>query len=225
MNTTDDKSKIDADEADGGETGVNRIAEDKGLLPVILAFLVGLGIALAVGWVVYPALLYSEKEQPVQFNHELHMLEVPDDCASCHFFREDGTFAGVPTLNECIGCHESAIGETEEELKFVEEYVEKGREVPWLIYSRQPDCVFFSHAAHVTKAGMSCEECHGPIGQSTSLKPYQQNRITGYSRDIWGTDLTGLFKQHPWDSMKMDDCAKCHEKETGSKGACFQCHK
>jgi hypothetical protein len=25
--------------------------------------------------------------------------------------------------------------------------------------------------------------------------------------------------------MKMNDCAKCHLEETGSKGACFQCHK
>ncbi len=225
MNTIDDKSKHVADEADGGKTNVKEIAGDKGLLAVILSFLVGLAIALAIGWVVYPALLYSEKEQPVQFNHDLHMYEVSDGCESCHYFREDGTFSGVPTLDDCVGCHEYAIGESEEELKFVEEYVEQGREVPWLVYSRQPDCVFFSHAAHVIKAEMSCEECHGPVGQSTSLKTYQENRITGYSRDIWGHDLTGIFKQHPWDSMKMDDCAKCHKEETGSKGACFQCHK
>ncbi len=201
------------------------LAEDKGLLAVILSFLVGLVISLAIGWVVYPALLYSEQEQPVQFDHDLHMYEVSDGCESCHFFREDGTFAGVPTLAQCMDCHDSALGDTEEELKFVEEYVEQEKEVPWLIYSKQPDCVFFSHAAHVKKAGMSCEECHGPVGTSTSLKTYQENRITGYSRDIWGEDLTGVFKKHSWDSMKMDDCARCHKRETGSKGACFQCHK
>ena len=222
MNTTDDKSKH---VSDGGETGVNTLAEDKGLLAVILSFLVGLVISLVIGWVVYPALLYSEQEQPIQFDHDLHMYEVMDGCESCHFFREDGTFAGVPTLEQCIDCHQYPIGDSEAELKFVEEYVEQNREVPWLIYSKQPDCVFFSHAAHVIKAGMSCEACHGPVGKSTSLKPYQENRITGYSRDIWGQDLTGIFKKHPWDSMKMDDCARCHEKETGSKGACFQCHK
>jgi hypothetical protein len=225
MNTTDNKPKSDAGDIGGAETGVDKVAEDKGLLAVILAFMTGLGIALAVGWVVYPALLYSEQEQPVQFNHELHMAEAPDGCESCHFFREDGTFSGVPGLAQCRDCHESAIGESEEELTFVEEYMEKDREVPWLIYSRQPDCVFFSHAAHVLKAGMTCEECHGSVGESTSLKTYQENRITGYSRDIWGEDLTGIFRENPWDSMKMDDCARCHEKETGSKGACFQCHK
>jgi hypothetical protein len=25
--------------------------------------------------------------------------------------------------------------------------------------------------------------------------------------------------------MKMNDCARCHQAETGHKGACFQCHK
>ena len=223
MSATDDKSKHV--EADGNAAVGTKLAEDKGLLAVILSFLVGLVIALAIGWVVYPTLLYSEKEPPVQFNHELHNYEVSNGCESCHYFREDGTFSGVPTLNDCIDCHEYPIGDSEEEMKFVEEYMEKGQEVPWLVYSRQPDCVFFSHAAHVIKAGMSCEECHGPIGTSTSLKTYQENRITGYSRDIWGDDLTGIFKKNPWDSMKMDDCAKCHKKETGSKGACFQCHK
>ena len=107
---------------------------------------------------------------------------------------------------------------------FITEYVEKEKEVPWLIYSEQPDCVFFSHAAHVVKAGMDCRTCHGEIGESTTTRTYEENRITGYSRDIWGKNIWGI-KKNSWDRMKMDDCAGCHEKETGSKGACFQCHK
>ena len=201
-------------------------SQDEGGLAIILASIVGLVAMLIVGWVIFPQLLYSTQEQPVQFDHELHVAEV-GDCEGCHYFREDGTFSGVPTLNECIECHEYPMGDSEEELKFVDEYVAENKEVPWLVYSRQPDNVFFSHAAHVIKAGMDCLVCHGPIEESTSLKPYQENRVTGYSRDIWGEDLTGLsfLKKHPWDSMKMDDCARCHEKEMGNKGDCFQCHK
>ena len=56
--------------------------------------------------------------------------------------------------------------------------------MPWLVYARQPDCVFFSHAAHIYGAEMECRTCHGDIGTSESLKPYEENRITGYSRDI-----------------------------------------
>ncbi len=209
------------------EHGAQDLSQDRGLLAVILAFLVGLVVMLIVGWVIFPELLYSEKEQPVQFNHELHMYEVYNGCESCHYFREDGTFSGVPTLNECIDCHEYPIGNTEAELNFVDNYVAQGKEVPWLIYSRQPDCVFFSHAAHVVKAEMACKTCHGPIETSTSLKPYEENRLTGYSRDIWGKELTGIsfFKDHVWQSMKMDDCARCHKEQMGSQGECFQCHK
>ncbi len=187
----------------------------------ILFFVVGFAASLIVGWVAFPKLLYSQKSQPIDFNHELHMGEVEEGCESCHFYREDGSFAGVPTLAQCTDCHEEAIGEEPDELKFVEEYVANGKEVPWLIYARQPDCVFFSHAAHKE---MDCVTCHGHIGESTSLKVYEENRLTGYSRDIWGQNIGG-FKKNSWDSMKMNDCAECHEKEMGSKGPCFQCHK
>jgi hypothetical protein len=91
--------------------------------------------------------------------------------------------------------------------------------------------VFFSHAAHVIKGEMDCVTCHGHIGESDSLRPYQENRISGYSRDIWGHDISGLFRRNPWDSMKMNDCANCHRQENVNqasvqtrRGGCFVCH-
>ena len=198
---------------------------------LFLSFIVGLALSMVVGWAVFPKVLYSKKSQPVDFSHKLHLAEVDNGCESCHFFREDGTFSGAPKLEQCIGCHEEVLGESENEAVFVEQYVAKEREVPWLVYARQPDCVFFSHAAHVYGAKLACETCHGNIGESDTLKPYEQNRITGYSRDIWGHSISG-FKHNTWDRMKMDDCAECHETagihdssvQTG-RDACFVCHK
>jgi hypothetical protein len=60
---------------------------------------------------------------------------------------------------------------------------------------------------------MDCVTCHGHIGESESLKVYEENRITGYSRDIWGKSIGG-FKKNTWDRMKMDDCAECHRENT-----------
>ena len=197
---------------------------------VILFFILGLIVSLIVGWVIFPQVLYSQKKQPVDFNHVLHNDEVEDGCESCHFFRDDGTFSGVPKLSQCIDCHEEVNGEDPEEEKFVNEYVAKDREVSWLIYSRQPSNVFFSHAAHVKMAQMDCVTCHGNIGESENLKVYEENRISGYSRDIWGKNIAG-FKRNPWDRMKMDDCSECHQKENVNqnsvqtrKGGCFVCH-
>ncbi len=185
---------------------------------LLLFFLVGLIASLLVGWVAFPKLLYSEKKQPIDFNHVLHVETVDEGCESCHFLREDGSFSGVPKLAQCTECHEEAQGEDPEEIKFVTQYVEKGREVPWLVYSRQPNCVFFSHAAHVQIAKMDCVTCHGPVGASTHSRIYEENRITGISRDIWGKNIAGI-KRNSWDRMKMDDCAECHAKEAGGEAA------
>ena len=199
--------------------------------PIILFFIIGFAASLVLGWGIFPKLLYSQKHQPIDFNHVLHVEEVDDGCESCHYFREDGSFSGIPDLASCMECHEDVIGVSEEEEKFVAQYVVPEREVPWLVYSRQPDCVYFSHAAHVIAGKMECVECHGHIGESENSRVYEENRISGYSRDIWGQNMAGLAK-HPWERMKMNDCSKCHVKENvnqGSvqtqKGGCFVCHK
>jgi hypothetical protein len=183
--------------------------------PIFLFFIFGLAASLIVGWVIFPKLLYSRKKQPINYNHVLHLEEVEDSCDSCHFFREDGSFSGVPRLVLCVDCHEEVQGETPDEAKFVEEYMAKGIEVPWLVYSRQPDHVFFSHAAHVKLVEIDCAECHGSISESEKSRVYEVNRITGYSRDIWGKNIAG-FKRNTWDRMKMDDCADCHAKMIGT---------
>ncbi|WP_319524265.1 menaquinone reductase multiheme cytochrome c subunit QrcA [uncultured Desulfosarcina sp.] len=199
---------------------------------IILFFIIGFAASMVLGWVIFPKLLYSEKQQPFSFNHALHVGEVDEGCESCHFFRDDGSFSGIPKLAQCTDCHEEPMGETEDEAIFVEQYVAMEREVPWLVYSRQPDCVFFSHAAHVMGAKMDCVTCHGHIGESTESRPYEYNLITRYSRDIWGKNIAGM-KKNSWDRMKMDDCAQCH-KEAGlthtssvqtGRDACFVCHK
>jgi hypothetical protein len=211
------------------ETGSPDPSSDAGGT-ITLFFILGLVASLVLGWVIFPQLLYSKKQQPVEFNHALHNELVEDSCESCHFFREDGTYSGVPKLAQCIDCHEEVNGEDPEEEKFVTQYVAKGREVPWLVYARQPDCVFFSHIAHVKLGQMECVTCHGNIGESERLKVYEENRITGYSRDIWGKNIAGI-KWNTWDRMKMDDCAECHQRENvnqgsvqSGRGGCFVCH-
>ena len=198
--------------------------------PIILFFILGLAASLIVGWVVFPKLLYSQKNQPIEFNHALHNELVEDGCESCHFFREDGSYHGVPKLDQCIECHEEVNGEDPEEARFVNEFVANNREVPWLIYSRQPQNVFFSHAAHVKMGEIDCVVCHGHIGESESLPIYKENRISGYSIDIWGRRISGI-KRNTWDRMKMDDCADCHSREGVNqnsvqthRGGCFVCH-
>lgn len=171
---------------------------------------------LAAGWVGFPRVIYKASPQPVDFNHKIHADKAGQKCDDCHAFRDDGTFAGIPTLDKCSGCHAAPMGTTAAEKNFVDRYVTPNREPEWMAYARQPENVFFSHITHVKRANLKCERCHGDHGQTDTLRPYQQDRISGYSRDIWGPG-----KER---GMKMDDCVACH-RENGLANSCLDCHK
>ena len=113
MSSSDNDTKEIAENA-GGETAVASLVdngkkkEEKGSSgPIFLFFLVGVFASLIVGWVIFPKLLYSQKKQPIDFNHQLHMDRPDDGCQSCRFYRDDGSYAGVPTLAQCTDCHEA----------------------------------------------------------------------------------------------------------------------
>ncbi len=172
-----------------------------GVLPFLLGFLA----SVVVLWVVFPQLLFSEKEQPVQFSHKLHVEDQGMECDSCHVYRDDGSYAGMPSNEQCTDCHEEVMGEDPAEEKFVTEYVQQEKEVPWLNYQYQPDNVYFSHMAH---DGMDCTECHPDVANAEKAPLYYENRITGYSKQ----------------TMKMWQCERCHA-ESGVSNACYVCHK
>ncbi len=167
-------------------------------------FVLGFIGAMVVGWVVFPNLLFSQKAQPINFSHVAHQ---DNDCESCHKFRPDGTYTGIPKLENCKECHESAQGSSEAERILVEEYVAKDKELPWKVYAWQPDNVFFSHAPHKGK-GLECVRCHRDVSKEEKLPPYKENRITGYSIS----------------TMTMTECEKCHA-EKGVSNNCEMCHK
>ena len=181
--------------------------QGSGLIGWIL-FVLSFAGALFVGWIIFPQLLYSTKDQPINYNHAIHQEEAGMLCEDCHSFREDGTYAGKPTLARCAECHVEPMGESETEAKLVSEYVEPEKEIPWVSYSRQPDNVFFSHGAHVTMAEMACTDCHRDVKEETAAPPVKINRLTGYPSGI----------------MKMYVCEDCHAQQNVSN-SCDVCHK
>jgi hypothetical protein len=191
----------------------------------IVVFFIGLIVALAVGWLGLPLIMFSGQEQPIRFDHKLHVEDQSMSCSDCHSMRADGTYAGLPTVESCETCHAEVIGSDPDEARFVAEYVQTGREVPWLVYQKQPDNVFFSHAAHSLENCATCHEayekendvcvsCHPNVATSDSNPVYRENRLTGYS------SMT----------MKMSECESCHAvhmqtEQTAASNACFVCHK
>ncbi len=192
----------------------------------VFVFILGMISMLALGWIAFPRALYREASQPLQFNHKLHTGDkVGAKCADCHSLSADGRFSGTPGVAGCGGCHPEPVTQSAEEKKLVEQYVKPNREIPWLIYARQPENVCFSHAIHTVRARLTCEQCHGDHGRTERLRVYQENRISGYSRDIWGDTIARLPLERPGHpAMKMDDCMGCH-REKNVEAACLGCHK
>ena len=184
----------------------------------------GLAVALFAGWLVFPRVLYTQKHQPLDFLHKTHAEKSGvADCTECHTIREDGTFAGLPPMEKCAGCHSDRIGDSKAEATLVNAYIKTGHETPWLVHSRQPANVWFSHAIHVKRGGLACTACHSNYGESDQVRVYQVNRISGYSRDIWGHSISRL-RRAPHEGMKMSDCEDCHSRHNVEVG-CLGCHE
>ena len=126
----------------------------------------------------------------------------------------DGEMRGLPS---------ERIGQSKAEATLVDNFIKPGNETPWLVYARQPANVWFSHAIHVKRAGLACVECHSTYGESDQVKVYQVNRISGYSRDIWGHSMSRL-RRAPHEGMKMSDCEDCHRRRNVEVG-CLGCHE
>ena len=93
-------------------------------IPVVIV--IGLAIALGAQQVVY-----KQKSQPIDFSHALHAGKRQISCVFCHTGVKHGTNAGVPSVQDCMQCHQVITPETEgiqkkEEIqKLTKEYWEK----------------------------------------------------------------------------------------------------
>jgi hypothetical protein len=169
-------------------------------------FLAGVLVALGAGWAGFPRAIYKGRPQPVDFSHKIHAEKAGTKCEDCHALRDDGSFAGIPALEKCSGCHSAPMGSTPAEKACIDRYVTPAREPQWLSYARQPENVWFSHAAHRSKA--KCAECHGDVGGSEKLPPVREDRISGYTSQ----------------TMRMDACIDCHRRNRVTD-SCLECHQ
>jgi hypothetical protein len=189
-----------------------------------LAAGLGFAVALLCGWVAFPRALYVQRQQPLEFRHKTHAEKSGiTQCNDCHALRDDGVFAGLPAAATCAACHAERMGTSKDEAILVDKYIKPGQETPWLVYSRQPANAWFSHAIHVRRAALACAECHAAYGESDTARIYELNRISGYSRDIWGHSMSRLGRA-PGDGMKMGDCEDCHRRHKVEVG-CLGCHE
>ena len=159
--------------------------------------LVGLAV---VGLVISGFSLWTRPvEQPIAFNHRLHVEELGSDCTDCHLYAQSGVRATIPNIELCGDCHEEAQTESAEEARLVE-YIQAAEPVPWQKIYSVPDHVYFSHRRHTMLGEIACETCHGEM----------RNLETPMTRPAVAVD--------------MDFCMDCHYA-TDTSNDCLLCHR
>jgi hypothetical protein len=161
-------------------------------------FLVGLAAGFLLLLLFINLGLGSKTEQPIPFNHKKH-LEQGLECDSCHRYFKTQTFAGMPDIATCLQCHQEAVTKSPEEEK-IRQFARKGEEIPWKHVYKEPDYVFYSHRRHAILGKISCQTCHGNIGNSE--RP----------------------PSRPYAAMTMRWCMACHTQRKVTND-CIACHE
>ena len=139
--------------------------------------------------------------QPVEFDHRHHVRDDGIDCVYCHDSVETEAFAGIPSVERCMGCH-SQVWPDSPALAPLRESWRTGVPLRWKRVSSVPSYVYFHHGVHV-QAGVSCHKCHGAV-----------------------EDMPRVVRKH---NLTMDFCLDCHRQRQGSRAitrltTCSACH-
>ncbi len=145
---------------------------------------------------------YRPLSQPFAFNHDVHVHnpKQPVECTGCHRGVETTFHATLPTIEVCSSCHLEPKGETEKERRFIAEYVDQEKPIPWKRLFVLPDHAFFSHRLHVVRGEIECQTCHGAMDKRES-PPSRPLRV-----------------------LTMSTCVDCHEERRVNTD-CNTCHR
>jgi hypothetical protein len=163
--------------------------------------LVSLVLLLVVTLPIFFWLKFSHSKpvvpQAIAFPHKAHVANQME-CVFCHAGVEISEQAGLPSVMQCMICHQSTLT-GKPEIQKLANFAERGEEVPWTrVYTFDKSAmVRFSHKRHV-KAGVECSVCHGNVAEATALR-----------REIHWT---------------MGKCIDCHRSKQASAD-CLVCHK
>ena len=163
-----------------------------------------IAIALLVGAAYWRTNRASEasaaSDQPIPFSHRVH-AQAGVQCLFCHSSALRSDVAGIPSVQKCMGCHQT-IAADREPVKVLADYWQRQEPIHWQPVNTMPDFVFFSHQPHLG-AGVSCETCHGNVGQMDVARQ-QTNMDMGWCLDCHS-------KQPKEKTDRLADCLLCHK--------------
>jgi cytochrome c7-like protein/class III cytochrome C family protein len=183
---------------------------------VLLAVLVFFAVS---SWSRQPAIA-KPSVQPINFPHSVHVQQYKIDCQYCHADARRSEYAGLPSVERCMGCHKIA-GAALPEIKKLAEFSAKQQAIPWVRVYKLPEFTHFPHKAHI-RAELQCQTCHGPVETMTTA-----SARTGPTLVNDMLNLTGLRPAPP--PLSMGWCVDCHRQQNAARGMrapldCVVCH-
>lgn len=137
-----------------------------------LGVLIGIGIiAFLISGPIYARVIFPDPVpvQPIAFSHNTHASKFQIPCLFCHNYVTESTVSGIPSMEQCIGCHEAlSTVEDHHDVRKILSLWEKDKSVRWVKVYDLPDFVYFAHDRHLL-AGVSCEDCHGDVSSMEAV--------------------------------------------------------
>jgi mono/diheme cytochrome c family protein len=159
--------------------------------------------------------------QPIFFSHLVHAGSFQIGCQYCHADARRSSYAGLPSVERCMGCHKIVGAQDNPEIKKIHEYWRRGQSIPWVNVFKVPEFTYFPHKPHV-RADVACQTCHGPIERMRVVGAETGPRLAN--------DLQNLVGLHPPPRpLSMGWCIECHRRENAARGLrapldCVTCH-
>jgi len=148
---------------------------------------------------------FQEVQNMIEFNHSRHVA-AGVQCLFCHPNALNGQVAGIPSVQKCMGCHQSVQVTTEEGQARVDLLVaawEAGQPLVWPSIVDLPDFVYFAHRPHIAN-GRNCEDCHGDVSQMGMAREVKRINM--------GFCLNNCHRhQDPARRERLMACATCHQ--------------
>jgi mono/diheme cytochrome c family protein len=101
-------------------------------------------------------------EQPIEFSHVVHAGSYRIDCQYCHADARRSVYAGLPSVERCMGCHKIVAAQGNPQIQKLQAAWNGKQPIAWVRIHKLPGFVYFPHKRHIAQ-GVACQECHGPV--------------------------------------------------------------
>jgi hypothetical protein len=139
------------------------------------------------------------RNQPVPFSHQMHAGILGIDCFYCHTSSETSMYAGMPTVENCMNCHNELQGGLW--LEWLTDMYENNEPIKWNRVADMPDFVYFNHGIHVRGRGLDCSRCHGVVEEMT---------ITSKAKSLTMAFCLDECHRTEWNIEQLTNCSVCH---------------